>query len=183
MPSAARNGERYRRSERGTNRGTRRRELKKARYFGDSGESLPKCDRCIFYRARGIANALPGPACIRVHACILSSGRCRRYTCRSRFSPFFATQHVLRRDRKFTAMRLHARYLFSGRSRSFTSFYRTCTRWMHNVGNRSRLLRISLFSFLGNETVCFTALRYTREARIIQWVWNYAAKVYDRMTY
>jgi len=56
-------------------------------------------------------------------------------------------------------------------------------RWMHNVGNRSRLLRISLFLFLGNETVCFTALRYTREARIIQWVWNYAAKVYDRMTY
>jgi len=132
MPSAARNdGEQYRRSERSTDRSanthththTRRRELKKARYFGDSGESLPKCDRCIFYRARGIANAHPGPACIGGHACILSSGRCRRYTCRSRFSPFFATQRVLGRDRKFTTMRLHARYLFSGRSTTFTSFY------------------------------------------------------------
>lgn len=27
-------------------------------------KSLPKCDRCIFYRARGIANGFSGPPCI-----------------------------------------------------------------------------------------------------------------------
>lgn len=63
-------------------------------------KSLPKCDHCIFYRARGIANGFLRSSLHREPACILSPGRCRRYTCRSRFSFLFATQRAFQRGLK-----------------------------------------------------------------------------------
>lgn len=76
-------------------------------------ESLPKCDHCIFYRARGASRTVTSlGAAWPVLRAFYRAGRCGRYTCRSRFSCLFAAQRALGRGLKNSPMPVHARYLF-----------------------------------------------------------------------
>lgn len=50
--------------ERQASGGTKRGENQRRRDSLEIPKSLPKCDHCIFYRARGIANGFFGPPCI-----------------------------------------------------------------------------------------------------------------------